>query len=165
VNCFDCMIEIITVLLKKFEMFVDFRCPIRVECIFSCSTTSAFCPANPARGYILAEFCYSLTDFRANLSSLIKTSLFWELYGIILAGDIDYSWKKCIKGEKSRIVSSDICQVWAILVSMFPSFPRDKEGTGGRGQIEPGPPVTRQVSIYLNLIYVQLKPKFNWWLL
>ena len=48
-------------------MFVDFRCPIRVECILSCSTTSAFCPANPARGYILAEFCYSLTDFGANL--------------------------------------------------------------------------------------------------
>ena len=69
-------------------MFVDFRCPIRVECILSCSTTSAFCPANPARGYILAEFCYSLTDFGANLSSLIKASLFWELYGIILAGDI-----------------------------------------------------------------------------
>ena len=29
----------------------------------------------------------------------------------------------------------------AILVSMFPSFPHYKEGTGGRGQIEPGPPV------------------------
>ena len=132
-------------------MFVDFRCPIRVECILSCSTTSAFCPfsypepflravnrarrgalaksisnwhligynegycsnnvvsftmflwfpvldlaraprrtarkkgsgyenafcpANPARECILAEFCYSLTDFRANLSSLIKVSLF-----------------------------------------------------------------------------------------
>ena len=28
---------------------------------------------------------------------------------------------------------------WAILVSMFPSFPCYKEGTGGRGQIEPGP--------------------------
>jgi hypothetical protein len=27
---------------------------------------------------------------------------------------------------------------------MFPSFPRYKEGTGGRGQIEPGPPVTRR---------------------
>jgi hypothetical protein len=27
------------------------------------------------------------------------------------------------------------------LVSMFPSFPCYKEGTGGRGQIEPGPPV------------------------
>jgi hypothetical protein len=26
-------------------------------------------------------------------------------------------------------------------VSMFPSFPRYKEGTGGRRQIEPGPPV------------------------
>ena len=39
----------------------------------------------------------------------------------------------------SRIVLCDICQVWAILVSMFPSFPRYKEGTGGRGQIEPGP--------------------------
>ena len=26
---------------------------------------------------------------------------------------------------------------------MFPSFPRYKEGTGGRGQIEPGPPVVR----------------------
>ena len=61
---------------EKFEMFVDIRRPIRVECILSCSTTSAFCPANPARGYILAEFCYSLTDFRANLSSLIKASLF-----------------------------------------------------------------------------------------
>jgi hypothetical protein len=24
---------------------------------------------------------------------------------------------------------------------MFPSFPHYKEGTGGRGQIEPGPPV------------------------
>ena len=55
---------------------VDIRCPIRVECILSCSTTSAFCPANPARGCILAEFCHSLTDFRANLSSLIKASLF-----------------------------------------------------------------------------------------
>ena len=63
-------------LLKKFEMFVDIRCPIRVECILSCSTTSAFCTANPARGYILAEFSHSLTDFRANLSSLIKASLF-----------------------------------------------------------------------------------------
>ena len=42
---------------EKFEMFVDIRCPIRVECILSCSTTS-------------------LTDFRANLSSLIKASLF-----------------------------------------------------------------------------------------
>ena len=61
---------------EKFEMFVDIRCPIRVECILSCSTTSAFCPANPARGCILAEFCHSLTDFRANLSSLIKASLF-----------------------------------------------------------------------------------------
>ena len=69
---------------EKFEMFVDIRCPI-----LSCSTTSAFCTANPARGYILAEFCHSLTDFRANLSSLIKASLFSELYGIILAGDID----------------------------------------------------------------------------
>ena len=67
------------VFVKKFEMFVDIRCPIRVECILSCSTTSAFCPAlpaNPARGYILAEFSHSLTDFRANLSSLIKASLF-----------------------------------------------------------------------------------------
>jgi hypothetical protein len=27
---------------------------------------------------------------------------------------------------------------------MFPSFPRYKEGTGGRGQIEPGPPVAKQ---------------------
>ena len=61
---------------EKFEMFVDFRCPIRVECILSCSTTSAFCPANPARGYILAEFCYSL-------------SIVVLRYGIILAGDID----------------------------------------------------------------------------
>ena len=76
-------------LLKKIEMFVDIRCPIRVECILSCSTTSAFCTANTARGYILAEFSHSLTDFRANLSSLIKASLFCELYGIILAGDID----------------------------------------------------------------------------
>ena len=33
-------------LLKKIEMFVDIRCPIRVECILSCSTTSAFCTAN-----------------------------------------------------------------------------------------------------------------------
>ena len=63
-------------LLKKFEIFVDIRCPIRVECILSCSTTSAFCTGNPARGYISAEFCYSLTDFRANLSSSIKASLF-----------------------------------------------------------------------------------------
>ena len=37
----------------------------------------------------------------------------------------------------------DICRVWAILVSMFPSFPCYKEGTGGRGQIEPGPPVVK----------------------
>ena len=29
---------------------------------------------------------------------------------------------------------------------MFPSFPRYKEGTGGRGQIEPGPPVVLQDS-------------------
>ena len=28
---------------------------------------------------------------------------------------------------------------------MFPSFPRYKEGTGGRGQIEPGPPVIRWI--------------------
>jgi hypothetical protein len=35
----------------------------------------------------------------------------------------------------------DIRRVWAILVSMFPSFPHYKEGTGGRWQIEPGPPV------------------------
>jgi hypothetical protein len=28
---------------------------------------------------------------------------------------------------------------------MFPSFPRYKEGTGGRGQIEPGPPVVKQI--------------------
>ena len=41
-----------------------------------CSTTSVFRTANPARGYILAEFCHSLTDFRANLSSLFKASLF-----------------------------------------------------------------------------------------
>ena len=27
---------------------------------------------------------------------------------------------------------------------MFPSFPHYKEGTGGRGQIEPGPPVITQ---------------------
>jgi hypothetical protein len=27
------------------------------------------------------------------------------------------------------------------VVSMFPSFRRYKEGTGGRGKIEPGPPV------------------------
>ena len=49
--------------------------------------------------------------------------------------------RNAFKGEKSRIVSCDICQVWAILVSMSPSFPRYKEGTGGRGQIEPGLPV------------------------
>ena len=61
---------------KTIEMFVDIHCPIRVECILSCSTTSAFCTANTARGYILAEFSHSLTDFRANLSSLIKVSLF-----------------------------------------------------------------------------------------
>ncbi len=47
--------------------------------------------------------------------------------------------RNAFKGEKSRIVSCDICQVWAILVSMFPSFLRYKEGTGGRRQIEPGP--------------------------
>ena len=56
-------------------MFVDIHCPIRVECILSCSTTSAFCTANTARGYILAEFSHSLTDFRANLSSLIKETM------------------------------------------------------------------------------------------
>jgi hypothetical protein len=44
--------------------------------ILSCSTTSGFCPANRVRGYILAEFCHSLVDFRANLSSLSKASLF-----------------------------------------------------------------------------------------
>ena len=51
--------------------------------------------------------------------------------------------RNAFKGEKSRIVSCDICQVWAILVSKFPSFPRYKEGTGGRGQIEPGPSVAQ----------------------
>jgi hypothetical protein len=61
---------------KHFKFFVDIRCPIRVECILSCSTTSAFCTANLARAYILAEFSHSLTDFKANLSSLIKVSLF-----------------------------------------------------------------------------------------
>jgi hypothetical protein len=86
VNCFDSNYYSTG---EKFEMFVDIRCPIRVECVLSCSTTSAFCTANPARGYVLAEFCHSLTDFRANLSSLIKASLFSELYGIIIAGDID----------------------------------------------------------------------------
>ena len=39
----------------------------------------------------------------------------------------------------------DICRVWAILVSMFPSFPHYKEGTGGRGQNEPGPPMEKQL--------------------
>ena len=29
---------------------------------------------------------------------------------------------------------------------MFPSFPHYKEGTGGRGQIEPGPPVVPVVN-------------------
>ncbi len=53
--------------------------------------------------------------------------------------------RNAFKGEKSRIVSCDICQIWAILVSMFPSFPRYKEGTGRRGQIEPGPPVIAPV--------------------
>jgi hypothetical protein len=32
---------------------------------------------------------------------------------------------------------------------MFPSFPHYKEGTGGRGQIEPGPPVLFSVRIKL----------------
>jgi hypothetical protein len=61
----------------------------RISTNISNFSTCAFCTANPARGYILAEFCHSLTDFRANLSSLFKASLFRELYGIILAGDID----------------------------------------------------------------------------
>ena len=56
-----------------FELFNDFR----------------FLSSKFAREYILAEFCDSLADFRANVSSLIKALLFRELYGIILAGDID----------------------------------------------------------------------------
>ena len=34
-----------------------------------------FLSCKPARGFILAEFCHSLTYFRANLSSLIKASI------------------------------------------------------------------------------------------
>ena len=37
---------------------------------------------------------------------------------------------------------------------MFPSFPRYKEGTGGRGQIEPGPPVVEpEPSRRFNLLF------------
>jgi hypothetical protein len=56
-----------------------------------------------------------------------------------------------------RIVSCDICQVWAILVSMFPSFPCYKEGTGGRGQIEPGPPVIKYVKMGGTMRWAELK--------
>ena len=86
-------------------------------------------------------------DFRANLSSLIKASLFnFESYTVSFLQGISINLERnAFKGEKSRKVSCDICQVWAILVSMSPSFPRYKEGTGGRGQIEPGPPVISHV--------------------
>ncbi len=59
--------------------------------------------------------------------------------------------RNTLKGEKSRIVSCDIRQVWAILVSMFPSFPRYEEGTGGRGQIEPGLSVQKHGGFWPNL--------------
>ena len=49
------------------------------------------------------------------------------------------------------------CQVWAILVSMFPSFPRYKEGTGGRGEIEPGPSVVRFIFVRVQIIFVRFK--------
>ena len=75
---------------EKFEMLVDIRCPIRFECILSCSTNSGFCPANLQADIFWPNFFIpSLTDFRANLSSLIKASLIGELCAIILAGNID----------------------------------------------------------------------------
>jgi hypothetical protein len=39
---------------------------------------------------------------------------------------------------------------------MFPSFPCYKEGTGGRGQIQPGPPVVRQ-----NTMLPVIKPLYG----
>ena len=41
---------------------------------------------------------------------------------------------------------------------MFPSFPSYKEGSGGRGQIEPGPPVILQNSDALANVFA-LSPK------
>jgi hypothetical protein len=36
---------------------------------------------------------------------------------------------------------------------MFPSFPRYKEGTGRRGQIEPGPPVVKSSGVRQTLVF------------
>ena len=58
------------------ENGIHLVCPNGFDCILSCSTTSDFYPAV----HILPEFCDStLVDFRANLTSLIKPSLVWEL--------------------------------------------------------------------------------------
>jgi hypothetical protein len=69
----------------------------------------------------------------ANLFSLVYklTSAFWLEENNVAVGP-------AFKGEKSRIVSCDMCQACAILVSIFPTFPHYKEVTGGRGQIVPG---------------------------
>ena len=39
---------------------------------------------------------------------------------------------------------------------MFPSFPRYKEGTGGRGQVEPGPPVVKGRELALKGLILHL---------
>ena len=69
----------------------------------------------------------------ANLFSLVYklTSGFWLEENNVAVGP-------AFKGEKSKIVSCDICQACAILVSNFPSLPHYKEISGGRGQIVPG---------------------------
>ena len=61
---------------EKFEMFVYIRCPIRVECILSCSTTSASLRSKPGTRIYFGQILSFPHGFRANLSSLIKASLF-----------------------------------------------------------------------------------------
>jgi hypothetical protein len=102
-------------------MFVDIRCPIRFECILSCSTTSGLLSSKFARGYILAEFCHSLTDFRANLSSLIKILKHrcFVSYTVSFLQGISINLERNAFKGKSRIVSCDICQVCAILVYLI----------------------------------------------
>jgi hypothetical protein len=80
-------------------MFVDIRCPIRVECILSCSTTSALSSKPGTRIYFGPILSFPHRFYTASFLQVISINL----------------GRNALKnkGEKSRIALCDICQVWA----------------------------------------------------
>ena len=112
-----CWYSLFNQVLVYFELFNEFRFFVQQIC----------------SGYILAEFCHSLPNFRANLSSLINIKhRCFESYTISFLQGMSINLERnAFKDEKSRIVSCDICQVWAILVASFlPSLVIRESQTG-----------------------------------